>query len=461
MEQESHLQELSTTETDFNQEIGVFGGVSIIGGIMIGSGIFYLGSYVLERTGMSLGLSLIAWIIGGLVTLLAGLCYAELGVSMPRAGGATVYLTEAYHPIIGFLRGFTDWILGGPGSIAAIAIALPTAMRSFWDISDMEVKIFATILIVFLTIYNLFGIKQGAFLQNVSMIAKLIPILIILCAALFLGKEQPDLSLKPMTSSGASFSSILSMIAFATVASLWAYEGWTNLNTMTEEMKNPKKNLPKALILGIGGITILYTLFNFAIYKVLPYDTIVHNIESGNLYLGTEAAKSVLGSWGGVIVSIGMILAMFGGLNGLIIAQPRMYYAMALEGHFFSSFAKLHSKYKVPSAAMLAQMLISIILVFSRNLDQLTSLVVFTAMLYNLFTILAVWVMRKRQPELNRPYKVAGYPWTVLVTAILFIGLLINTFTEDIQSAMLGMIVQVIGVAVYWYFDRQLKRKKA
>lgn len=460
MEQDKHLKQLSTTETEFNREIGVFGGVSIIGGIMIGSGIFYLGSYVLERTGMSLGLALLAWIVGGVITLLAGLCYAELGVSMPRAGGATVYLTEAFHPAVGFLRGFTDWIIGGPGSIAAMAIALPTAMRSFTDISDLQVKVIATVLIVLLTIYNLFGIKQGTFLQNVSMVAKLIPILIILFAALFLGKENPDLSLKPMTNPDASIFSIIPMIAFATVASLWAYEGWTNLNSMTEEMKDPKKNLPKSLIIGIGGITILYTLFNFAIYKVLPYDVIVSNIEGGNLYLGTEAAKSVLGSWGGIIVSIGMILAMFGGLNGLIIAQPRMYYAMSVEGHFFKSFAKLHPKYKVPTSAMIVQMVISIILVFSRNLDQLTSLVVFTAMLYNLLTIIAVWIMRKRYPELERPYKVFGYPWTVLITSILFIGLLVNTFVEDIQNAILGMLVQVIGILVYWYFDKKLKRKK-
>ncbi|MDT2600248.1 amino acid permease [Enterococcus hulanensis] len=461
MEQEKHLQELSTTETEFNRELGVFGGVSIIGGIMIGSGIFYLGSYVLERTGMSLGLALLAWIVGGVVTLLAGLCYAELGVSMPRAGGSTVYLTEAFHPAVGFLRGFTDWLIGGPGSIAAMAIALPTAMRSFWTISDMEVKIIATFLIILLTVYNLFGIKQGAFLQNVSMVAKLIPILIILFAALFLGTEQPDLSLIPKTNPDASFFDIIPMIAFATVASLWAYEGWTNLNSMTEEMKNPKKNLPKALIVGIGGITILYTLFNFAIYKVLPYDAITTNIENGNLYLGTEAARSVLGNWGGIIVSLGMILAMFGGINGLIIAQPRMYYAMAVEGHFFKSFAKLHPKYKVPTASILVQMFLSIALVFSRNLDQLTSLVVFTAMLYNLLTIIAVWVMRRRYPELHRPYRVAGYPWTVLITAVLFIGLLINTFTEDSQNAILGMGVQVLGILVYWYFDRQLKRKKA
>ena len=376
MEQDRHLQNLSTTETAFNREIGVFGGVSIIGGIMIGSGIFYLGSYVLERIWdeFRLGFACLDCRWRYHVTSRSVLC----GVRCQYAtgGGSTVYLTEAYHPAVGFLRGFTDWIIGGPGSIAAIAIALPTAMRSFWDISDMQVKVIATVLIVLLTIYNLFGIKQGAFLQNISMVAKLIPILIILFAALFLGKEQPNLSLTPPGQTSQSFFSLIPMIAFATVASLWAYEGWTNLNSMTEEMKNPQKNLPKAIIIGIGGITVLYTLFNYAIYKVLPYDVIVQHIENGNLYLGTEAAISVLGKWGGIIVSLGMILAMFGGLNGPIIAQPRMYYAMALEGHFFPSFARLHPKYKVPTAAMLAQMILSIILVFARNLDQLTSLVV-------------------------------------------------------------------------------------
>lgn len=460
MSKNKHIEEMTTLETEFNREIGVFGGVSIIGGIMIGSGIFYLGSYVLQRTGMSLGLSLLAWIVGGLVTLLAGLCYAELGVSMPRAGGSTVYLTEAFHPMVGFLRGFTDWIIGGPGSVAAMAIALPTAMRSFFEISDMQIKIIATVLIILLTFYNLFGIKQGAFLQNISMVAKLVPILIILFAALFMGKQSPDLTLKPMVGGDVSIFQIIKMIAFATVASLWAYEGWTNLNSMTEEMKDPKKNLPRALVFGIGGITILYTLFNYAIYKVLPYNEIVSNIDAGNLYLGTEAAIRVLGNTGGVIVSVGMALAMFGGLNGLIIAQPRMYYAMAVEGHFFKSFAKLHPKYKVPTAALIVQMLISIVLVFSRDLDQLTSLVVFTAMLYNLLTIVAVIVMRKKYPEIERPYKMFMYPYSVILTIILFSGLVLNTLFEDPVNAFLGLVVQVIGVVVYMYFDKKLKKEK-
>ncbi len=168
----NRLNQLTSEKTEFKREIGVFGGVSIIGGIMVGSGIFYLGSYVIQRTAMNLGLALICWIIGGLISLMGGLCYAELGAAMPRAGGRTLYLNEAYHPIVGFLSGFTDWLIGGPGSVAAIAIALPTALRSFFQISDTGIKVFAIVLILGLTVYNCFGVKLASVLQNVSMVAK-------------------------------------------------------------------------------------------------------------------------------------------------------------------------------------------------------------------------------------------------------------------------------------------------
>lgn len=179
----------------FKKEIGVFGGISIIGGIMIGSGIFYLGSYVLERTDMSMGLALLCWVIGGLVSILGGLCFAELGACDSRAGGMVVYMNRAYHPSVGYSFGFTSWVISGSGSIAALAIALPTALANFFHLSDMATKIIAIILIIALTAYNCFGIKLGSILQNVSMVAKCIPIAIILFAGLILGKEHPDLSL--------------------------------------------------------------------------------------------------------------------------------------------------------------------------------------------------------------------------------------------------------------------------
>ncbi|MDU4890195.1 MAG: amino acid permease [Clostridium sp.] len=461
MSTENNLQQVTSEKTEFKREIGVFGGVSIIGGIMVGSGIFYLGSYVIERTGMNLGLSLICWIIGGLISLMGGLCYAELGSAMPRAGGRLLYLNEAYHPSVGFLAGFTDWLLGGPGSVAAIAIALPTALRFFIDINDTGIKVFAIVLIIGLTIYNCFGVKLASILQNVSMIAKLIPIVIIMCGALFLGKITPDLSLASASeAAAASGGNIITMIAFAVVASLWAYEGWTNLNTVAEEVKNPRKNLPLALIIGIGGITILYTLFNFSIFKVLTHEEITTMIGEGNFYLGTAVAQKLFGSAGAIIVTVGMVLAMFGSLNGLIMAQPRMYYAMAEEGHFFKSYKKLHPKYKVPTTAIIIQGVISIILVMSRNLDELTTLVVFTGMIFNFLTVLAVPICRKKFPNIERPYKVWLYPVSVIITALIFLGLVVNTFFDDPTSAMLGCIVPVIGVFFYIYFDKKLKKEE-
>ncbi|SHJ18307.1 APC family permease [Lutispora thermophila] len=461
MDKQKEIKMMQSEETEFKREIGVFGGVSIIGGIMIGSGIFYLGSYVLERTRMSMGLALLCWIIGGLVSLLGGLCFAELGASHPKAGGMTVYLNEAYHPIVGFMNGFTSWLVSGAGSIAAIAIALPTALRSFVPLSDVAVKAIAIALIVGLTIYNYFGVKAGSILQNISMVAKLIPIAIIMIGALIFGKETPNLSLLPADGGSVSFGSIIGMIAFATVATLWAYEGWTNLNTVAEEMKNPKKNLPLALIVAIGGITVLYTLFNFAIYRVLPHSEVVSMIESGDLYLGTAVAKRILGDTGGVIVIVGMIISMFGSLNGMIIAFPRIYYAMAAEGHFFKSYGKLHPKYKVPTASLIGQCIISVILVLLRNLDQLTSMVVFCGMLFNVLVVVAVLVYRKKFPDLERPYKMWGYPVTVIITILLFIGLMINTLIEDPVTALIGLVVPAIGCLFYLYFDKQLKKETA
>ena len=450
--------EIAPQTAGFKKEIGVFGGISIIGGIMIGSGIFYLGSYVLERTGMSMGLALLCWVIGGLVSILGGLCFAELGACDSRAGGMVVYMNRAYHPSVGYSFGFTSWVISGSGSIAALAIALPTALANFFHLSDMATKIIAIILIIALTAYNCFGIKLGSILQNVSMVAKCIPIAIILFAGLILGKEHPDLSLVP-EGTDPTFGGIIGMIAFATVATLWAYEGWTNLNPVAEEMKNPGRDLPKALILGIGVITVIYALFNFAIYKVLPADQVVSSIESGDIYLGTQVADKLFGGAGGGLILATQLIAIFGSLNGMIIAFPRYYYDMAAEKHFFKNHAKLN-KFGVPQVALISQAVISCILVMLRSLDELTSLVVFAGMLYNVLVIAAVVVYRKKFPDLKRPYKAWGYPVTVVIAIILFFALMINTLVEDPKTAITGLIVPVMGLILWKIFDIKLKKEE-
>lgn len=450
--------EIAPQTAGFKKEIGVFGGISIIGGIMIGSGIFYLGSYVLERTGMSMGLALLCWVIGGLVSILGGLCFAELGACDSRAGGMVVYMNRAYHPSVGYSFGFTSWVISGSGSIAALAIALPTALANFFHLSDMATKIIAIILIIALTAYNCFGIKLGSILQNVSMVAKCIPIAIILFAGLILGKEHLDLSLVP-EGTDPTFGGMIGMIAFATVATLWAYEGWTNLNPVAEEMKNPGRDLPKALILGIGVITVIYALFNFAIYKVLPADQVVSSIESGDIYLGTQVADKLFGGAGGGLILATQLIAIFGSLNGMIIAFPRYYYDMAAEKHFFKNHAKLN-KFGVPQVALISQAVISCILVMLRSLDELTSLVVFAGMLYNVLVIAAVVVYRKKFPDLKRPYKAWGYPVTVVIAIILFFALMINTLVEDPKTAITGLIVPVMGLILWKIFDIKLKKEE-
>lgn len=447
------------SENGFKREIGVFSGVSIIGGIMIGSGIFYIGSIVLQRTHMSLGLALLCWVLGGVISLLGGICFAELGASDPRTGGLTVYLTTAYHPIVGFVGGFCPWLLSNPGSIAAVAIALPTALLPYFNMSETHIKIVAVVLIVGLTIFNFFEVKFGATLQNISMVAKVLPLLIILIGAMIFGKETPNLSLVPQTGGAIGIGGMLGIIGFAVVATLWAYEGWINLNLVAEEIKNPQKNLPLAIIIAIGGITLLYTLFNFAIYRMIPYNEIVSRINSNDLYLGTEVAKRLMGTFGGTFVTITMVLAMFGSLNGMILSFPRTYYAMSKEGHFFKSQGKLHSKYRTPIAALFWQGVISIVLVLMRNLSQLTSMVVFLGMVFNLLTILAVLRYRKKFPDLARPYRVWGGAVTVWTAAILFGLLAINNFIEDPVTAGTGVVAVILAVGFYYYFDKQYKKE--
>ena len=455
------ISDLTTEKTELKREIGAFGGVSIIAGIMIGSGIFYLGAYVLQRVGMNSGLALLCWIIGGVISLFGGLAYAEMGAAMPQSGGRVVYLNEAYHPIVGFMNGFVDWLIGGPGSVAALALALMGVFQPIFHLSDFGCKIAAVVLIFGITAYNMVGVKLASVVQNVmnAKQRKLKKLAIILLAALFVGHVTPDLSFGSASVYAAeNNTSVFSMIALAVVASLWAYEGWTNLNTVAEEMKNPRKNLPLALIIGIGGVTILYALFNFAIMKVLPHEEIASMIDAGDLYLGTAAAKKLLGSAGAVVVTVGMVLAMFGSLNGLILAQPRMYYAMAKEGHFFKSFTKLN-KQKIPYVPVLVQAVISSALVLLRNLSQLTDMVVLCNMLFNVLIVLAVPILRKKFPNIERPYKVWLYPVSIIFTAIVFVALFVNSAIENPFLGSLGFIVPAIGAVVYLIFDRKLKKE--
>lgn len=440
---------------ELKKVIGVFGGSNILIGIMIGSGIFYIGSYVLQRAGMSMGLALLAWLIGGLVTLLGSLCFAELGAMNPATGGIYVYLSDAYSPVVGYMFNFQSMIIGGPGSIAAIAIALPLALKSLIPMNSFMVKTSAIVLIIIFTLINYLGVDTGEWVQNLFNVLKVLPLILIIVLGLFWGHYTPNLSLVPHTGSGSTSPvGFIQMVAFAVIASLWAYEGWTNLNAVAGEMKNPQRNLPRALILSVGFTTVVYVLFNLAIYRALPFGQISRSIQHNQLYLGTAVAQSFLGQFGTILVAVAMVLAMISSLNGMILAFARYYYAAAKDHLLWKSFAHVNSKYRTPDFSLFIQMLISIALVLTRELDELTSLVVFSGAIFNLLSVLAVPVMRRRQPDAPRPYKVWAYPWTVIIATIAFLIILGNNFIDDPVTSILGLVVPAIGAMVYWGFRK-------
>ena len=444
------LRAMQSDQTEFNRVIGVFGGVSIIGGIMIGSGIFYLGSLVLKRAGMSMGLALLCWVVGGLVTLLSGLCYAEMGAMLPRAGGAYVYLREAYSPALAFMSGFSALFISSSGSITGLALALASVIAGFVPALAVRwLKIGGHRFIIFLTILNILGVKIGSVIQNVFMVAKLVPIVIIIALGLFMGNVTPNLSIMPVSSPDPG--SGLRMLALGVVATLWAYEGWVNLNTVTEEIKNPEKNLPRAIVLAIVMVMVIYVLFNFCIYRTLPFDLIDSRINAtpADNYMGTLTAETLMGGFGRTLVGVGMLVSMFGSLNGCIMVFPRNYYAMAQDGAMFKSFGRLHPTYKTPVNALIASGVISCALVLLNDLNQITSLVVFSGMIYKTLIFAAVILFRRRFPELKRPYKVVGYPWLVYITIAISTALMVNTLFDDPVTSITGLVVPAIGYVVY------------
>lgn len=428
------------------KELGLFHSVSIVGGIMIGSGIFYVSTYVLERSGLSAGFAILAWVIAGLMSLMAALCYAELGTSMPQAGGTYNYISKAYGPGIGFSMGITDFFISQSGSISALAVGFTTYFSLLVPLTEWQIKGMAIAIIVVLSLVNMMGVKKGGNLQSIFMIAKLVPIGIIIVCGLVMGKMNNPMDIVP----GEGMNP-LSAFALAIVAALWAFDGWSSVYIVSEELKNPKRDLPRAVIIGVLGVTIVYVLFNLALLKVLPIDEIVATEAPGSM-----AAQAIFGKPGAVLVTVGALIAIFGSCNGCILAYPREYYAMARDKRFFKVFAKINPKTGTPVNAQLATMVVSSALILFGTFEQLTALVAFCAWIYYILGVSSVYVFRKKYPDMERPYKVWGYPVLPAVTILLSLVVLVTTLWEDPMNSAIGVAIPVAGYILYHvYFKKQ------
>lgn len=434
------------------KEIGLFGGISILAGIMIGSGIFVFGSSILERVGFSLGLSLVAWLIGGVITLVSALTYAELGTMFPETGGYYVYLKKAYGKKVAFLSGLMNFVLTSSGSIALLALAFSEVLSYIIPLGALY-KWIAAFVIILLSAINYLGIKAGTLVQKIFLIAKLIPIFGIIFVGLFIVNSSVNISFA--TTEPIGFLKWMTMIGFGVVGTLWAYEGWTNLNTIAGEMKDVKKHLTKALSISTISVSIIYILFIFSLYRILGAATTI-TLSEGGAVLPIPAMMSLFGDTGMLIVFISILISIFGSLNGSIMVFPRVYYAMAEDQMFFKSFTKVDKKFKTPVVAIVGSGVMALILLIF-NFQELLTFVAFGGLIFNTLIFISIYLFRKRSPELDRPYKVIGYPIVPAFAIFGMVLLIISTLVESLIPSIIGFAVLVIG---YFLYDLFVKVRK-
>lgn len=436
-------------QNEFTREksLNLWSGMSLLAGIMIGSGIFFLGGQILGRIGNSLPLSLLAWFVGGIITLFSGLSYAELGSLFPENGGYYLYLKEAYGKKVAFLSGTMNLVLASSGSIALLAVLFAQVLSEIFVDLGSVINLVAILAIIVLTIVNYLGLKVGAITQVVFMVAKLIPIVMIIIMGVLTGDQA---IVATNTLSSLSFFEVVVAFGFAVVGTLWAYEGWTNLNSVAGHMKNANKDLPKALVFAIVGVLVIYVLFIFSLYRLVSYQALT---EAYNGWFIFDAAYVLFGDSGQLVIMISVAISVFGALNGSILVFPRIYQKMAEDGLFFKQFATLDKRFKTPLLALAISALMSILLiVLGFDVNALLTFVVFAGLIFNTLIFVSVFLFRKRKPLHEFPrYQTWGYPYVPALAIFGMVMLLVSTLIESLVPSLIGFGVLLAAYLLITY----------
>jgi len=474
----------------------------LVMGSMIGSGIFIVSAEIAREVD-SPALLIGAWAVAGFMTIVAALSYGELAAMMPRAGGQYVYLREALGPLWGFLYGWTLFLVIQTGTIAAVGVAFgkflgvffPAISSSHWIVhlwkvppiplgpmvlGNMDVGIntqnlMAILLVVFLSVVNIFGLKTGALIQNVFTAAKVSALLGLALFGVALGRNAHALA----TNFGGHFwrnaglgaqhavqvvmVGTLTILAVAQVGSLFSADAWNNVTFTAGEVKNPSRNLPLSLALGTGVVIALYIACNFIYLLALPLDgtagaaTILgRGIKfAAEERVGTAVMTQMFGAVGGLLMAGAILISSFGCANGLILSGARVYYAMAKDGLFFKSVAKLHPGYKTPAVSLMVQMVWACLLCVSGSYGQLLDYIIFAVLVFYILTIVGLFVLRRTRPDVERPYRAIGYPVlpAIYIVMALFIDVVLLRYKP--QFTWPGLIVVLLGIPVYYAWSKK------
>ncbi|MGI4750327.1 MAG: APC family permease [Janthinobacterium lividum] len=421
----------------------------------------------------SSGWVLIAWLLGGIITLFGALSNAEVAGLLADTGGEYAYFKTIYNRFFAFIFGWSLFTVIQTAAISSLAYVFAQSLNSllrlppifpelstfsiagiFFPFADFSVKITAILLIILLTWINTRGVKTGAGLSNLILILVFIGIFVIIFFGLSSSHAVIAQSFNLQTTNHLPVT--ISAVFTAMLSAFWGYQGWAAIGFIGGEVKDAKRNIPKGIAVGVFIVIVLYLLVNVTYLSLLPVATLEKIHHASNQIAAIEAVKSFWGSSGDVFISVLVLITTLGCTHATILASARPYFAMAQEGLFFPKVARLN-KAQAPINSLIYQGIWACLLVLSGTFDQLTDMIVFAVFIYYGATALGVFILRKKMPDAERPYKVWGYPIVPAIVVLFCAGLFVNTFYSRPREAVLGTILMLTGVPMYWWFTRKNK----
>ena len=508
MSTETKTVSLASGENEFVKGLGLTSATTLVMGSMIGSGIFIVSAEI-ARLADSPALLIAAWMVTGFMTITGALAYGELAAMMPHAGGQYVYLRESLGPLWGFLYGWTLYLVIQTGTIAAVGVAcgkflgvfFPSISSSNWIVhiahvpplrfgpmvlGNMDVglntqNLVAVLVVVFLTVLNIFGVRTGAAVQNVFTFAKTGALLGLVLLGLIIGRNSQAIA----ANFGANFwrhaglsalhpvqvgvggpialVGTITIVAVAQVGSLFSADAWNNVTFTAGEVRSPQRNLPLSLTIGTGVVIFLYVMANVVYLSVLPLvgdangtTILARGIQHASEdRVATAVMQQMFGAGGAQIMAVLILISGFGCNNGLILAGARVYYAMAKDGLFFKGAAKLHPKYRTPAHSLLMQCVWTSVLCISGSYGQILDYVIFSVLVFYILTITGLFVLRVKRPAAPRPYRAIGYPVLPAIYILMAVFIDIVLLRYKPQYTWPGLIIVLLGIPVYIVWSKR------
>lgn len=426
----------------------------LIIGSVIGSGIFLVPGEVLSKVGGRVGLALLVWLVGGLLSLLGALTYGELSAVNPKAGGLYIHIRDCFGSLPAFLFGWTLFFAISAGTVATLAVAFSTALAQVITLSSAAQKALAIAMILVVTGINVIGTRTSADVQNWTTAIKVTAIVLMSAALLLLGRGFDGASATAQTVEING--SLASGFGLAMVSVLWAYEGWQYCTFSAGEIINPQRNFPRAFLIGTVALIVIYLLANVAYLAALGPAGV---IESKSV--AAASLTTVINPTAAKLIIIAISISIFSAANSNVLTSPRVFYAMASDGLFFKRLAEVHPRFGTPAFAIVAGSLWATVLAMSGTFTELLTLVVFSGWIFYALAAASIFVYRKRMPDADRSYQTPGYPFTPLLFLIAAVALVINTLYDQLRTdsyrTLLALSIIVLGIPAYFLWRARSK----